>query len=397
MRILRLLLAGLVIVAAGFVIAGEQLSGTSADAVINARLTTVRAPTAGQLTLEHRLLGSSVAEGEQLGSIDDPLVDNIYLNDMIREKAFATAEVDRLSTVIAAIEQSVSDLQARSERYQQQRILQLQAELRALTFEIGAAEARGDEAEAAFQRSKQLTDRGLEASASFERIRATQRVAAQDLESARQRAAVVEIELQAAQDGTFLGDGYNDAPYSEQRISELTLEQSENQALLNAEKEKAKALDNRINVERLRVNRLASSKLISNVDGTVWEVLTANGETVERGEPLMRLVNCTSTIITLSVAESVYNRLKIGDLAKFRVSNDQKVLEGTITRLAGSGAETIYRNLAVAPSERHLQRFDVTLVVPAIREDPALACAIGRTGRVFFEARPLDFLRTLWL
>lgn len=167
--------------------------------------------------------------------------------------------------------------------------------------------------------------------------------------------------------------------------------------MLNAEKEKAKALDNRINVERLRVNRLASSKLISNVDGTVWEVLTANGETVERGEPLMRLVNCTSTIITLSVAESVYNRLKIGDLAKFRVSNDQKVLEGTITRLAGSGAETIYRNLAVAPSERHLQRFDVTLVVPAIREDPALACAIGRTGRVFFEARPLDFLRNLWL
>lgn len=143
MRILRLLLAGLVIVAAGFVIAGEQLSGTSADAVINARLTTVRAPTAGQLTLEHRLLGSSVAQGEQLGSIDDPLVDNIYLNDMIREKAFATAEVDRLSSVIAAIEQSVSDLQARSERYQQQRILQLQAELRALTFEIGAAEARG--------------------------------------------------------------------------------------------------------------------------------------------------------------------------------------------------------------------------------------------------------------
>lgn len=103
MRILRLLLAGLVIVAAGFVIAGEQLSGTSADAVINARLTTVRAPTAGQLTLEHRLLGSSVAEGEQLGSIDDPLVDNIYLNDMIREKAFATAEVDRLSSVIGEI------------------------------------------------------------------------------------------------------------------------------------------------------------------------------------------------------------------------------------------------------------------------------------------------------
>ncbi|TYC80087.1 HlyD family efflux transporter periplasmic adaptor subunit [Stappia sp. BW2] len=397
MRILRLLLAGLVIVTAGFVIAGEHLSGTSADAVINARLTTVRAPTAGRLTLEHRLLGSSVTEGEQLGSINDPLVDNVHLNELIREKAFVAAEIDRLTNMIAAIEQSISDLQARSERYQRQRIQQLEAELRALTFEIGAAEARGDEAEAAFQRSKKLTDRGLEPSASFERIRATQRVAAQDLESARQRAAIVEIELQAARSGTFLGDGYNDAPYSEQRISELTLDQSEKQALLNAQKAKAVALDNRINVERLRVNRLRSSKLISNVNGTIWEVLAANGETVGRGEPLMRLVNCSSTIVTLSVAESVYNRLKIGDLAKFRVNNDQKVLEGTITRLAGSGAETIYRNLAVAPSERHLQRFDVTLVAPTIREDPALACAIGRTGRVFFEARPLDFLRNLWL
>ncbi|MEE4016035.1 HlyD family efflux transporter periplasmic adaptor subunit [Roseibium sp. FZY0029] len=397
MRILRLLLAGLVIITAGFVIAGEHLSGTSADAVINARLTTVRAPTAGRLTLEHRLLGSSVSDGEQLGSINDPLVDNIHLYELIRQKAFAKAEVGRLTNMVAAIEQSVNDLQARSERYQRQRILQLEAELRALTFEIGAAEARGDEAEAAFKRSKQLTDRGLEPSASFERIRATQRVAAQDLEGARQRAAVVEIELQAARNGTFLGDGYNDAPYSEQRISELTLEQSEKQALLTAEKAKAEALDNRINVERLRVNRMTSSKLISNVNGTIWEVLAANGETVERGEPLMRLVNCSSAIVTLSVAESVYNRLKIGDLAKFRVSNDQKVLDGTITRLAGSGAETIYRNLAVAPSERHLQRFDVTLLVPTIREDPALACAIGRTGRVFFEARPLDFLRNLWL
>ncbi|GAB2183940.1 HlyD family secretion protein [Roseibium sp. LAB1] len=397
MRILRLLLAGLVIVAAGFVIVGEQLSGASADAVINARLSTVRAPTAGRLTLQHRLLGSSVAEGEQLGSIDDPLVDNIHLNDMIREKAFTTAEIERLSSVIAALEQAINDLKARSIRYQEQRILQLEAELRALTSEIGAAEARGDEAQAAFQRSKQLTDRGLETSSSFERIRATQRVATQDLESARQRAAVVEIELRAARNGTFLGGGYNDAPYSEQRISELTLDLSENQALLNAEKAKAKALDNRITIERLRVNRLASSKLVSNVNGTVWEVLTANGESVERGEPLMRLVNCTSTIVTLSVAESVYNRLKIGNLAKFRVSNDNKVLAGTITRLAGSGAETIYRNLAVAPSERHLQRFDVTLVVPAIRNDPELACAIGRTGRVFFEARPLDFLRNFWL
>ncbi|MDN3718925.1 HlyD family efflux transporter periplasmic adaptor subunit [Roseibium salinum] len=221
-------------------------------------------------------------------------------------------------------------------------------------------------------------------------------MAEEEVETARQQAAVVEIELQAANSGMFLGDGYNDAPYSEQRILELSLRLSEYKAMLAAEQSRGEALDRRINVERLRVNRLSSSALTSNVNGSVWEVLTADGETVQRGEALMRLVNCSATIVTLSVAESVYNRLKSGDRAKFRLNQGGQVFDGTITRLAGSGAETIYRNLAVAPSERHLQRFDVALLVPELANDPALSCAIGRTGRVFFEARPLDFLRGLW-
>ena len=66
-----------------------------------------------------------------------------------------------------------------------------------------------------------------------------------------------------------------------------------------------------------------------------------------------------------------------------------------LARLAGSGAETVYRNLAVAPSQRHLQRYDVAVDVPGLAEDAGLACAIGRTGRVFFAARPLDWLRGL--
>jgi hypothetical protein len=71
-------------------------------------------------------------------------------------------------------------------------------------------------------------------------------------------------------------------------------------------------------------------------------------------------------------------------------------LAGVVTRVAGSGASTVYKNLAIAPSERHLERFDVTLEVQALKQDPSLGCLIGRTGRVFFEERPLDWLRRIW-
>ena len=49
--------------------------------------------------------------------------------------------------------------------------------------------------------------------------------------------------------------------------------------------------------------------------------------------------------------------------------------------------------LAVAPSNKHLERYDIALLVPALRENTNLRCTVGQTGRVFFEARPLDWLR----
>ena len=83
MRLTRLVIGFLLILSAVLVISGEQLSGASADAVINARLTTIRAPIAGMLSVERRPLGTCVQEGEELGPIRDPIVDDIRLNDFI--------------------------------------------------------------------------------------------------------------------------------------------------------------------------------------------------------------------------------------------------------------------------------------------------------------------------
>ena len=78
------------------------------------------------------------------------------------------------------------------------------------------------------------------------------------------------------------------------------------------------------------------------------------------------------------------------------MTGTSRVFEGTIIRLAGAGAEDVYSNLAIAPSERHLQRYDVALSVPALATDPELRCLVGRTGRVFFDRSPLNEILELW-
>lgn len=396
MRFTRLIIGFLVIVIAIFIIAGEQLSGASADAVINARLTTLRSATAGTLRMPDRVLGSSIARDELIGSVADPLVDDVHLNDLIREKAFSTAEVERLASTIDATETQINGLELRAETYRQERVRQLERQLDAARARQDSADARVSEARSMLKRSRELVERGIETSASLERNQAAQRVAETESDNALQQAAEAAIALQSARRGTFVGPGSNDAPYSEQRISELRLQIEEMKSMLAAEKERNAALESRIREERRRINLLSRSDIQSNADGKVWEILASDGETVQRGDAVVRLADCDSTLVTLSVSESVYNRLAPGNEAKFRMRGTGRVFDGTVTRLAGSGASLVYSNLAVAPSGRHLQRYDVALVVPALRNDPDLGCAIGRTGRVFFAARPLDFLRRIW-
>ena len=391
------IVAGLVLIfIALFVIVKEQTAGVSADAFVNARLTTTRAPIAGTFELVSRPLGARIDRGDTIGTIVDPLVDNVRLADLNQQRLATKAELDRLNATAEALTSSIEALQTRAENYQRERIEQLKTQIDGAQASAKAAEARLRYARLSLDRSNRLSDQGVRTGEALEQYRSLAEVAELDLANAQETVRSARINLAAAERGIFLGDGYNDAPYSEQRISELEVQRDQLQASAAAQASVLEALDARIRAEQLRVNRLSSASLQANVSGLIWDYLAVSGEAVQRGQDLVTLVDCQSTIVTLSVTERVYNGITLGSSAQFRMNGSDQLLSGVVTRVAGSGASTVYENLAIAPSERHLERFDVTLDVPALRQEPELFCLIGRTGRVFFEDRPLDWLRRVW-
>ena len=386
MRYSRLFIGFALILLALWVIVSEQMAGASADAVVNGRLNTLRSPIAGQLSMPPRALGSSVRLGEELVAVTDPLVDKIRLEDLAMERGFAEAEVARLTLHIERATAQIEALEARRQAFSVERVSEIETRL-------SHARARLDLLE------RGLLGEGLVAGLIEEGQSGDQgdpQVQSIALEYARERVAVLEITLRSAKSGVFLGDGYNDAPFSEQRRIELeTLRSGLDADWANA-KARLVTIDARILRERERTTLLAGAALNSTANGQVWEILAANGETVQRGQDVLRLLDCDSTLVTVSVTESVYNRLTVGEAAVFRLSGDGRTFAASVIRLAGPGAGTIYQNLAIAPSQRHLERYDVALVVPSLREKPELRCAVGRTGRAFFDSRPLDWLRDMW-
>ncbi|TFL17225.1 HlyD family secretion protein [Jannaschia formosa] len=373
-----------------WVIVGEQISGVSADATVNARLATLRAPIAGDVSMPSRELGSLVTAGEVLATVTDPLVDGVRLDDLVMERALAEAAISRFAMLRDETQAIVASLEARSDTYRAARIEEIETRLR---FARERLELLQDGVfPAAF-------DIAPPQDAGVERGDAPGAEGLRDLwiNAVSERIAALELELATAEGGVYIGDSYNDAPNAEQRVTELRSEIAAAEAQLREAEARRDAFDARLAAERLRVNTARSAEVEATARGRFWEALASDGENVQRGDPLIRLLDCGSVFVTASVTEGVFNDLAFGQRAVFRPSGDSRTFEATVIRRAGAGAETVYRNLAVAPSAQHLQRYDVSLLVPGLAAaEGDLACAVGRTGRVFFDRRPLDWFRGLW-
>ncbi|MFZ3584603.1 HlyD family efflux transporter periplasmic adaptor subunit [Loktanella sp. DJP18] len=389
MKYKRFVLGAVAIIVALWIIVGEQMAGASADAFINARLVTVRSDVSGRIDMERRALGAKVGQGEVLASVTDPLVDIIRLNDLIMEGDFLLSELSRLTAYQTATQEILGKLEKRSAIFSRHRMEEITIMLDHARDRLALIELSGE--------SEAESDAALESfGAPANALPAEPRIPGLALDHARERVAVLEVALSAAQAGVFLGGGYNDAPNAEQRAVEMRSEMAATNTSIADVEARQLAVASRIGRERQRVNGLTGGNIAAPVNGLLWEVLAADQERVERGDPVFRMVDCGSVMVSLSVSERIYNTLTIGQPAKFRPAGRNRIFDATVSRLAGAGAATIYRNLAVAPSPKHLERYDVTLLVAGIANDPDLSCAIGRTGRAFFERRPLDGVRGLF-
>ena len=102
------------------------------------------------------------------------------------------------------------------------------------------------------------------------------------------------------------------------------------------------------------------------VAGRIWEIMTAAGEDVRAGQPLARVLDCSSTVVTANVTERVYNQLQIGAPARFqsrrRLCAD---INGTVVNLTGAAGAAA--NLAISPDALSKEPYRVTVSMPQPR------------------------------
>jgi multidrug resistance efflux pump len=358
------------------------LQTSSVEAIVNARLITLRSPIDGEVVADPASLaiGAAAAPGASLMKIVNKRADRARLDDLRR----SISQLQDESTILKMRLKNAQDMQAELEQqtrqFQQGRIQQLEARMSELKSDLLAAQARRDEAAAGLKRTTDLEARGSQTRITLEKATSDNEVAIQSIAAIQQRIKGVDVELAAAKSGYFLGDSYNDRPRSSQRADELQQKVSELNADLRQREIRLASLNAELKDETTRYADMAEARIVAPSTGKVWEVLTAPGEEVRRGQDLARMLDCNSAVVTATVAESVYNRLRVGQPAKFRFREGGPELEGRVVHLTGVAAAP--SNLAIAPSALTRESYRVTVSVPKLAQQGS--CDLGRTGRVIF-------------
>ena len=382
-RLVKVGIGALLVVAVGWLPVRTLLQTTSIEAVINARLITLRAPIEGEIGagLGVTTVGMQLEPGAGLMKIVNRRAERGRLDDLNR--LINRLESERAGFISRRndLEAMHKDLSDQTQAFLDGRSRQLDARTAELTSEIAAAAANRQEAERALARATPLAESKTITNATFEKAKRDVTVATETHAALRHRLAGIEVEAASLRKGVFIGDSYNDRPRSSQRADEVAQRLSEVSSELRERETQLATLRTELSDETKRYAERATAELSAPVRGSVWEVLTAPGETVVRGQELVRLLDCSGLVVTATVGETAYNRLRIGDPATFRLRGESRDHKGRIIGLTGVAAAPA--NLAIQPSALAKEPYRVTVALPDLATPGQ--CDVGRTGRVTFE------------
>jgi len=321
---------------------------SSVEAVLNSRLVTLRTPIGGRVSAAQRVTDQAKLDaGTVVLRVVNSRGDRTRLDDLRRQKSRLENERPSLAAKLALAQAAQKDLARQAAQFRDGRVLQLEARIAEIQTSIEAAAARRDEASAAVDRASSLAKSGNVSTVELARLTRELSVSQQTELGARKRLDAAKVELTAAQNGSFLGDSYNDRPSSVQREEEMRQRAGDLEADLARTDTEIAWLANEIIIEEVRFADLSEADITTPVAGRVWEMMTSPGEDVQAGQPLLKVLDCSGAVITANVTESVYNRLQLGDRATFEPNDGGEPISGTVVNLTGAAGAPA--NLAINP------------------------------------------------
>jgi multidrug resistance efflux pump len=351
------------------------------EAVVNARVITLRAPISGEVGASPVRLdfGTSIARGDLLLRVANRGADHSRVDDLTRQIEQLAEERPGIANRLGNARMRLKDLTEQTHLFVEARIIQLEARQDELRAEVAVAQARNRQAKTSLDRFTTLANRGWVPRAQLDVAERDGSIAEEMEAAAQKRLEAASIELGAARRGIFVGSSNNDRPRYMQRTDDIEQQVSTLTQTLKEHDQRTVRLNRELAKEKARYDSLSAADIVAPAEGSVWEILTAPKEQVRVGQELVRVLDCGQVVVTAIVNQGVYNRLQLGSSARFRPRGSREDLPGTVVRLR----DALPASLAIQPSAPVQGSYHVIVAVPKRAE--GLGCLVGVTGRLSFD------------
>jgi multidrug resistance efflux pump len=385
-RLVRLALALTLVAVSAWAFLPYLHSRVASSAFVNAEMVRVTTPIAGRLAQNLPRKGDFVGRATTIDLVQERSPDQRHLLDLRRQHAVAKERAELATAQLEEIKATDRILAARADAYREGVIKRIGREIDEAKAEKTGCLAEAHQRRDVGARMEQLAKQGTSSQIRSAEALATQEATQTRCEVAEARIQRLTVELDSAQLGTYLRDGANDVPYSQQQRDRLLLRRQELETEQFQEKSKATQSALAIAEEEGRLTRIGHYDLTLPADHVVWSVGASPGSTVVEGQFLLDLADCKHRFVAVELPEREFERIKTGDRAVVRLIGGDAWSYGQVRQVRGSAARADDRLLAAQVPKPGTGSITVEIGLPA--EDRSIEhnnfCGIGRLAEVRF-------------
>ena len=386
-RFSKLGLALAFLVAAGYFFHGQVWSSTSLQGTVTSPLITIRSPIDGVVTANAAIIGAPVHQHEALFVIEAHQLDTRLRAELEAKLAAAQQQTLVIDRKIAELSTLRTQLQARNQVHREGTLARLEALIGETTAELSRAKAVMERTQHEVSRAKTLSTNGLIAQATLDDAVLAGQQARFEVERLTASLKRLSVERMAAKNGVMLGEGYSDAPYSQQRVDELAARLIEAKAERESVQQTQQELASRLGEEQRREDQIRRYAVNAPITGLVWNLHIGSDGVVGRNAPLADVVDCQSAFVEAIVPERRYDDIQLGEAVQIKLLGNSHKIPGTIHAVRGQSAVVNHESLAawLTPHRtREAMTVSVAVDPEALHQLSQGVCQIGRSAKVYF-------------
>lgn len=372
----KLLLALVLLAAAGYFFAPSLIFVQSEEAVTNAEVVVVRSPINGLIEGAGLSQGSRFSKGDVLARVSNRTADNSLLTDVESRARTARNRIAALEGEIAVLAPLETKLRDEFQSWITTQKSNLAYQKDQWRNQLAANEIREQTLKNDVERYRGLTALNFAAQQRLEQAQRDHRIAASDAANARLEMLRIDQDEAALERGLILR-GVEDRTKTLQQLDDVTVRLALARNQLEAQRRELASLEDEHAARQEMFRRQSEAAIVAPFDGVIWKLFTGENGQVTVNHEVMEIASCDRVFVSALFKQRHLERLSPGREVSIRLIGLAEPLHGRVVRVGGHG-ETDSR--AVAQAVRLPADKNAGLLATIELADPPPGCIVGARG-----------------